>query len=75
MHTIPFPAVIMKDWVKDYIYFPNLTMDCLEDYAREKSIAVKGCKKGANLHRANHVRNVEFNNIVQSTENKKFNTS
>ena len=48
--------------MKDYIYFPDLTMDCLTDYAK-KNIPEKDCKDGANLYRANHVRNVEFNNI------------
>ena len=27
---------------------------------------MQGCKEGANLHRANHVINVEFNNISDS---------
>ena len=48
--------------MNDYSYYPDLTMDCLTDYAK-KSISEKGCKEGANLHRANHVRNVQFNNI------------
>ena len=37
-------------------------MNCLRDYAK-KSISAKGFNEGANIQRANHVRNVEFNNI------------
>ena len=58
--TIPFPEDI--GWMKDFVYFPDLTMDCIRDYAK-KSISEKGLKEGANLQYANHVRNVEFNNI------------
>ena len=60
--TIPFPEDIEQGWMKDFVYFPDLTMDCIRDYAK-KSISEKGLKEGANLQHANHVRNVEFNNI------------
>ena len=59
---IPFPEDIAEGWMKEFVYFPDVTMDCLRNYAK-KSISEKGFKEGANLHRANHVRNVEFNNI------------
>ena len=48
--------------MKDFVYFPDLTMDCFRDYAK-KSISENGLKEGANLRRAKHVGNVEFNNI------------
>ena len=32
-------------WMKDFVYFPDLTMDCLRDYAK-KSISEKGLKEG-----------------------------
>ena len=57
--TIPFPEDI-EDIMK--IYIPDLSMDCIIYYAK-KSISEKGSKEGANLQHANHVRNVEFNNI------------
>ena len=60
--SIPFPEVIQQGWMKVYVYFPDLTMDCLNEYAK-KSISEKGCKEGENLQRAGHVRNVQFNNI------------
>ena len=52
----------MQGWIKDYLYYPDLTKECLTNFAK-KGISEKGCKEGANLHCANHVRNVEFNNI------------
>ena len=36
--TIPFPEDIEQGWMKDFVYFPNLTMDCIRDYAK-KSIS------------------------------------
>ena len=33
--SIPFPEVIMQGWMNDYIYYPNLTMDCLTHYAKK----------------------------------------
>ena len=63
--TILFPEDIEQGWMKDFVYFPDLTMDCLRDYAK-KSISEKGLNEGANLQRDNHVRNVEFNNISDS---------
>ena len=48
--------------MKDFVYFPDLTMECIREYAK-KSISEKGLKEGANLQHANRVRNVEFNNI------------
>ena len=46
--TIPFPEDIERGWMKDFVYFPDLTMDCIRDYAK-KSISEKGLKEGANL--------------------------
>ena len=31
---IYIPEVIMQGWMNDYIYYPDLTMDCLTDYAK-----------------------------------------
>ena len=36
--TIPFPEDIEQGWMKDFVYFPDLTMDCIRDYAK-KSIS------------------------------------
>ena len=34
--SIHFPEVIMQGWMKDYIiYFADLTMDCLTDFAKK----------------------------------------
>ena len=60
--AIPFPEDIEQGWMTDFVYFPDLTMDCVRDYAK-KSITEEGLNEGANLQRANRVRNVEFNNI------------
>ena len=45
----------MQGWMKGYIYFPDFTIDCLTDYAKQNCICKNGCKEGVNLHRANHV--------------------
>ena len=29
--TIPFPEDIEEDWMKDFVYFPDQTMDCLRE--------------------------------------------
>ena len=50
------PEDIEQGWMKDFVYFPDLTMDCIRDYAK-KSISEKGLKEDANLQHANHVRN------------------
>ena len=33
--SIPFPEVILQGWMNDYSYYPDLTMDCLTDYAKK----------------------------------------
>ena len=51
--TIPFPEDIEQGWMKDFVYFPDLTMDCLcqEKYFRKrvkggcKSSTCQSCKK------------------------------
>ena len=30
--TIPFPEDIEQGWMKDFVYFPDLTMDCIRDF-------------------------------------------
>ena len=30
--TIPFPEDIEQGWMKDFVYFPDLTMDCIRYY-------------------------------------------
>ena len=58
---IPFPEDIEQGWMKDFVYFPDLTMDCIRYYA--KKVFQKKVKGGCKSSHANHVRNVEFNNI------------
>ena len=45
--------------MKDFVYFPNVTLDCVKHYAK-RSIAMKGYQEGLNLRLANHVNSVEF---------------
>ena len=40
---IPFPEEIVAGWMKDLVYLPDLTLDCLKSYAK-KSVAEKGFK-------------------------------
>ena len=48
--------------MKDLVFLPDLTLDCLKSYAK-KSVSEKGFKEGKNLQLANHVRSVQYNNI------------
>ena len=48
--------------MSDFTYIPHITMDCLKRYAK-KSISEKSFREGMNLNSANHVSNVQFNNI------------
>ena len=61
---IPFPEELACGWFKDFCYYPNLTLDCLKDYAK-KCVVEKAFKEGLNLSNGNHVSNVEFNNIAE----------
>ena len=59
---IPFPEELELGWMSDFTYIPHITMDCLKRYAK-KSISEKSFREGMNLNSANHVSNVQFNNI------------
>lgn len=61
---IPFPESIASGWMKEFVYFPDLTTKYIQDYA-EKSISVKGMKEGENLMNGGHVKEVQFNNISE----------
>ena len=62
---IPFPDELVTAWVAGSSCFPDVTIDCLQNYA-VKSISRKGFKEGLNLQNAQHINNVEFNNISDS---------
>lgn len=59
---IPYPEELMLGWMREYVYFPDITTACIKEYAT-KSISEKGYREGHNLMLADHVTNVEFNNI------------
>ena len=59
---IPFPEELGPGWMSEFTYIPHITMDCLKKYAK-KSISEKSFREGMNLNSANHVSNVQFNNI------------
>ena len=61
---IPFPEEIVAGWMKDLVYLPDFTLDCLKSYSK-KSVAEKGVKEGENVQLTNHVRSVEHNNISE----------
>ena len=61
---IPFPEELTSGWFSDLCYYPDLTLDCLKDYAK-RSVAEKAFKEGLNLNNGNHVSHVEFNNIAE----------
>ena len=41
--TIPFSEDIEQGWMKDFVYFPDLTMDCIRDYAKKSSSEKDDC--------------------------------
>ena len=62
---IPLPDELVMAWVAGSSCFPDVNIDCLQKYA-VKSISRKGLKEGLNLQNAQHINNVEFNNISDS---------
>ena len=59
---IPLPERISQGWIKGSSCFPNVVTASLEVYSR-KSTSFKALNEGLNLYHANHIKNVEFNNI------------
>ena len=39
---IPFPEEIVAGWMKDLVYLPDLTRDCLKSYAKKAIINTSG---------------------------------
>ena len=50
--------------MKDFTYMPDLTIDNLKRYVT-RGQSQKAFDEGMNLQRANHVHNVEVNNISE----------
>ncbi|XP_065681418.1 uncharacterized protein LOC136095112 [Hydra vulgaris] len=62
---LPFPEDLKSNWQSGSQYLPNATLEVIKEYATNKS-AMKAFREGKNLQYSGHVKDVAFNNIVDS---------